>query len=344
MLARSVLLAVFIAVMGSASIADEVAPAVQWGDDPRDVLVQLTDMPEDVTLRLVGADHAMGVDVTPREDGWVALRTQWPLLSGVAYEVLYHDGQTRRLVIERDAQAELGPGVVRVSNQNEALPENTLRLYLHFKTPMARGQVQEFVSLRDSENRELPHAFLNLGVELWSRDQTRLTLLFDPGRIKQGVGPNLAIGSPLQANQTFTIVVAEGMEDATGRPIKFAFRHDFDTAEAQRQVIDPGQWSLTHRGDWVSLVFDGPMDEQSALRSLALKRADTPGLLLPDKVEAGAVHWNLGEAGQGQAYDLHIAPTLEDVAGNTLCNPFDTEFGAARACDEVVVVSMESRL
>ncbi len=77
------------------------------------------------------------------------------------------------------------------------LPANLLRLYLNFDTPMARGQVAEFIHLVDAQGQEMPNAFLNLGIEFWSTDQRRLTILFDPGRLKQGVGPNAVIGPPL---------------------------------------------------------------------------------------------------------------------------------------------------
>ena len=39
------------------------------------------------------------------------------------------------------------------------------------------------------------------------RRRHRLTLLFHPGRVKRGVGPNEALGPPLRSGETFRLVV-----------------------------------------------------------------------------------------------------------------------------------------
>ena len=61
--------------------------------------------------------------------------------------------------------------------------------------------------------------FVELEQELWNRDQTRLTLLFDPGRIKRGVKPNVDMGPVLLEGHRYTLVIDRDLKDANGAPL-----------------------------------------------------------------------------------------------------------------------------
>lgn len=45
----------------------------------------------------------------------------------------------------------------------------------------------ERICLFDSSKREVPQTFLHIEGGLWNQDATRLTKLFEPGRIKSGL-------------------------------------------------------------------------------------------------------------------------------------------------------------
>lgn len=49
----------------------------------------------------------------------------------------------------------------------------------------------------DEQGREIEDPFLPLDTELWSHDATRFTVLFDPGRVKRGILPNVEMGRAL---------------------------------------------------------------------------------------------------------------------------------------------------
>ena len=115
-------------------------------------------------------------------------------------------------------QAE-APTVTGYAPNLVTIPANTLRFYLTFSQPMARGQVRTAIRLVRSDGSVVDNAFLNLDVELWDHRQQRLTLILDPGRIKQGVGPNTRSGTPLKAGETFTLVVSGAMKSADGQPM-----------------------------------------------------------------------------------------------------------------------------
>src|SRR5205823_2999362 len=69
------------------------------------------------------------------------------------------------------------------------LPENQLRFYIHFSAPMAAGHAYEHVKLLKANGEVVSRAFLEIGEELWDGSGQRLTLLFDPGRVKKGLSP-----------------------------------------------------------------------------------------------------------------------------------------------------------
>ena len=74
--------------------------------------------------------------------------------------------------------------VTEVYPSGETLPENVLRFYIHFSTPMAPHVAFDYIKLRDSSGNADDAAFMRFKQELWNEDRTRLTVLIDPGRIK----------------------------------------------------------------------------------------------------------------------------------------------------------------
>ena len=66
------------------------------------------------------------------------------------------------------------------------LPENLLKFYIHFSAPMSRGEAYKHIRLLAPTGKPVADPFLELDEELWSRDQRRFTLLFDPGASSMG--------------------------------------------------------------------------------------------------------------------------------------------------------------
>ena len=79
---------------------------------------------------------------------------------------------------------------------------------------MLRGEAWEHLQLLDSNGKVIDLAFLEIDQELWDRDQRRLTVLFDPGRIKRGVLPRDEIGAALEAGKSYTLHMYEGVQHA----------------------------------------------------------------------------------------------------------------------------------
>ena len=126
----------------------------------------------------------------------------------------------------------------------DVLPENLLRLYLHFSAAMKQGSSYQHVHLVDAHERRVEDAFVELEHELWNPQGTRLTLLFDPGRLKRGLRPQREIGSALEAQHDFTLVVDDKWRDVFDRPLTKTFRRSFSVASPDRESPRPQHWEI----------------------------------------------------------------------------------------------------
>jgi len=93
--------------------------------------------------------------------------------------------------------------VTSIEPSAPVLPSNTLRFYITFDRP-ARGVAhQSGIKLFDSKNTPVENAFMDFGQELWSPDGKRLTVFFDPGKIKRGVEAPHSELSPLKEDESY---------------------------------------------------------------------------------------------------------------------------------------------
>lgn len=309
--------------------------------------------PGAVSLTVDGVEAAMPLHAEERSDGALVLVPRFRLLSGAAYGLTIEGApgtgasDVRRLAFEAPSPAAPPPRVAAVHPAASVLPENALRLYLRFTAPMARGQAAERVRLVAEDGSEVENPFLNLGVELWNADQTRLTLLFDPGRIKQGVGPNVTAGPPLVEGRSYRLVVSGAIRDAAGQPIGADHEYTFQVGPPERRALSPDAWMIstpsvgTHEA--LTITFDRIMDDAVAARALSV--LDGSGQTLRGRATSDAFRWTFEPDApwSDEGASLRVAPYLEDIAANRLCSPFDAVAGSARPCDEAVELPILAR-
>jgi len=113
--------------------------------------------------------------------------------------------------------------VTQIYPSGEQLPENLLRFYIYFSNPMQRGFSLKYIKLLDDQGNDVKNVFLQYKQELWSPDQKRLTLPFEPGRIKRGVGQNLKLGPALQEGRYYKLVIDRNWLDVEGNKLKRNF-------------------------------------------------------------------------------------------------------------------------
>lgn len=220
------------------------------------------------------------------------------------------------------------PALLSVEPSNVVIPANTLRFYLTFSNSMARGQVKQHIWIEDALGNTVENPFLQLGIELWDSQQKRLTLLIDPGRIKTGVGPNMLIGAVFREGHQYAIVVSKAMLDINSMPIGIDQRIEFVTGPAIVDPVELSSWKidLPAAGSRSPLIvrFDRIMDVGTSRRMIAIH--DTHGKPLNGKFESHSTYMEFFpslEWVEG-VYRLKVDVEIEDVAGNSIVAPFET--------------------
>lgn len=216
--------------------------------------------------------------------------------------------------------------VVRVYPTADVLPANQLKLYIEFSAPMSRGEAAKRVRLFESGGKLVEMPFVDIDEELWDREQKRLTLLFDPGRIKRGVLPERELGGALEPGKEYELVIDRQWPDAKGQPLAAGHRKKFRAREADRTPIDPRTWTVVAprvaTRDPLIVKFGEPLDAAVMLRRISVPRVrgeaaarnrETEWHFVPDEP------WAEGD------YEILADKVLEDLAGNKIGRPFDVD-------------------
>jgi hypothetical protein len=232
---------------------------------------------------------------------------------------------------------ELKPSTVvtAVTPSSDTWPENLLRFYIHFSAPMSRRGAIGFVSLVDEKGRKLEDVFLEVNANLWNSDDTRFTVLLDPGRVKRGILPNLELGRAIRDRGRYTIVIDAAWRDAAGQPLKEAYRRDVKVGLPIERPLTPADWRVTSPAagtrDPVSVTFPWPLDH--ALLRNAIGVSSPGGQVVRGTVstEADETRWVFTpEAPWKRApHELRILTLLEDPSGNQVGRAFEMKPGTA---------------
>lgn len=227
------------------------------------------------------------------------------------------------------------PVVSAVFPSAHELPENTLRFYIYFSSPMTHGGQVDGIKLYDDSGQEVQTAFMQYKQELWSPDYRRLTVVFEPGRIKRGVGPNVSFGPALQAGSSYRLVINSQFEDANGVALGQSFEKMFHVVETDRTEVRPEEWQVypPEGGSRQDLLvkFPAPLDHALVDRLIAVQTAD--GSIVPGQttLHGGETEWFFSPRASWAPgdYYIRIDPNLEDVAGNNLLGPLDRQLDSA---------------
>jgi hypothetical protein len=219
--------------------------------------------------------------------------------------------------------------ILSVTPSVDAWPENILRLYLTFSAPMRIGEAWRHIRMLDAAGQPMGGMFVEIEQELWDPEGRRLTVLFDPARIKRGLVDHINEGPPLAAGTGCTLEIDAAWRDAKGRTLVDGLRKRVAVAPALRAALDPDAWRLARPASPADpLVVDvpHPLDAALALRALSVWKgvAELPGDARLERQETRFVFtpdspWTAGR------YTLHADPVLEDIAGNRIGRPFDID-------------------
>ena len=253
-----------------------------------------------------------------------------------------------RVTLARPA-SQAATRVTAIYPSSSSWPENTLRFYLHFSSPMSGTSAIGHVRLVDESGAEIRDTLLEIDVDLWNKEYTRRTVFFDPGRVKRGIRPNVELGRALIAGRKYAIVVGTSWRDANGQPLAEEFRHAFTAAPPVEAPLDPAAWSIAAppqgTRDPVVVRFPWALDEGMLHRALGV--GDASGRPLDGSITVGAdqASWTFTPASPWRAtpHSLIVLTLLEDPAGNKVGQAFEFEMFKSPNAPEVERVTLPFR-
>lgn len=269
------------------------------------------------------------------EHGKLRFAPRFPFAAGVEYLAVYRPPSKSaaelrvKLVIPKpDAPATV---VERVYPSSDRLPENQLKFYLHFSAPMSQGEAYRHIRLETENGEIVVDPFLELPEELWDASGKRLTLFFDPGRIKRGLKPREELGPSLIANRSYRLVLDQAWPDATGKPLGAPYEKAFLATEPDDRQPSVERWRIEAptAGAKAPLVIrlDEPLD--AAMLERVIQVQDLEGRLLEGEVAVleNEMVWRFSPKSNWQSgeFELMVDPALEDLAGNSLAKPFEVD-------------------
>jgi hypothetical protein len=264
-------------------------------------------------------------------DGAIRFTPQFLFRPGMSYRVYSIDAKTT-LDIKVPAVVPTEPTrVTAIYPFASTLPENQLRFYIHFSAPMAAGHAYEHVKLLKPDGTPDKRAFLEIGEEMWDRSGQRLTLLFDPGRVKKGLKPREEFGPVLEPGQSYRLVIDKEWRDANDQSLAAGFEKRFTAGPAIEAAIDTKQWKLTPpvASSRNSLIVQFPRPLDSALLIRMLTIADSAGKEIPGQITLAAEErcWQFCPDQPWTAGDYFVVAdtALEDTAGNNIARPFEVD-------------------
>jgi hypothetical protein len=262
------------------------------------------------------------------EAGALVFRPSFPLAEGVRYRaVIRAPGVAPLEKIFEGPPRELTPSarVERVYPSADVLPSNQLRLYIYFSVSMSRGEAGQRIHLLDANGKVLPGVFLP-GEELWDPSFRRLTMTFDPGRIKRGLTSNEAMGPPIVEGKRYTLLIDRDWPDAHGVRMVEAYRKPFRGGPAERNPPNPKEWRVTapKAGTSEALVVNFPAPMNYPLLQRMLQVSGMRGTVSVVKGET-EWRWTPRQPWRAGDYQLVVDTALEDLAGNHIGQSFDID-------------------
>lgn len=264
----------------------------------------------------------------------VRFEPQFPLVPGRDYVAIVYDQKGKPTLVTLSMPKPAATPRVSISAvypSANRLPENTLRFYIHFSGPVARGEVYRHLKLVRDDGVEVKEPFLELPEELWANEGNRLTVLFHPGRVKRELVPREQEGPILEEGRTYTLTISGKWEDTEGRPVVAEFKKTFTAGPPDDHAVDLDHWALVApraRSD-APLIVKLPKPLDHALLGHVVSVTDASGKRVPGTTTVGGGErvltfvpkqpWAKGE------YRVVTDSRLEDSCGNRVGTAFEVD-------------------
>ena len=209
------------------------------------------------------------------------------------------------------------PEVTALYPSSDALPENLLRMYILFSTPMKTQGNLEKLKLYTSQGDVVEGAFLTTTDELWSPDQLQWTILLDPARVKTGLQAHEIMGRALVEGEHYELVI-EGLEDVNHQSMAKRYVKVFYITKADTLSPSIDQWEIhapqIQTTDPVTITFPDMLDQFSLLQRLLLTTKENIPIEGRVEIRDQETVWRFTPERRWVAgeYNLHINTRLAD--------------------------------
>lgn len=220
--------------------------------------------------------------------------------------------------------------VVSIYPTAQQIPENLLKFYIQFSHPMRRGDIYQYIHLKNESGVEVRDPFLEVDEELWDPERLRLTLFIDPGRVKREVRPLEEVGPALESGKSYSLSVDADWLDEDGAKLVESFTQNYEVMEPDRATPDPDQWRYCFPPAGLHLPirieFGETLDQALASERIRVfhqeRMEEISGTIyLLERETVWEFYPN--EPWAPGAYFLLIAHQIEDLAGNQIGKPFE---------------------
>ncbi len=234
------------------------------------------------------------------------------------------------------------PELLVIHPKHDTVPVNILKIYLEFSEPMQHvGSPLDFITIFDTTDSIEVYPFLDVAVELWNKSHTRLTLWFDPGRIKTDLIPNKEKGLPLKESHSYSITIDKNWKSEKGVPLGQSYSKSIHVIGKDMERPNPSNWVITspekNTNSPLQISFNEILDPVLALESIQLFHGDSA---LSGNLELShdgkTMLWEPYDVWKAGDYRIVIHPILEDLAGNNLHSLFDTDLRKPNSNNEMV--------
>lgn len=227
---------------------------------------------------------------------------------------------------------EVLPVVTAVFPSSDTLPENLLRMYIHFSKPMKTIGNLEKIKLVDENGQEVVGAIFNNVHELWDKEQKQLTLIFDPSRVKTGLIAHEERGRSLQVGKNYKLLIEE-LEDIEGNRLKNIYTKSFYVSDEDRLSPNTELWNIqipkANNHSPLIVQFPEMLDRLSLFQRLQLTDENSQPIIGKVEIAKQETEWRFVPTKNWQAgdYILYVHGRLEDPCGNNLNGLFDHKIG-----------------
>ncbi len=241
------------------------------------------------------------------------------------------------------------PMVTAVFPSTDTLPENLLRMYIHFSKSMKIIGNLEKIKLMDENDQEVVGAIFNNVYELWDKEQKQLTLIFDPSRVKTGLVVYKEKGRALQVGKNYQLVIGQ-LEDVEGNKLKEVFTKSFVVSKEDRLSPSTALWEIkTPQANTRSpliVQFPDILDRLSLLQRLQLTAKNNEPISGKVTISKQETKWLFVPTKKWSAddYVLYIHGRLEDPCGNNLNGLFDHKIGNMKNEQEEFIESIHLKI